>query len=346
MIRAAVLGAPGYGGGELLRLLTMHPETTITLLGGHSAAGKHILDVSPHLRGYVDLMVEDASCDSIKEKADVVFLALPHGLAVDIATALIPAGVKVIDLGADFRFQDTTVYETWYKVKHNNPELAKTAVYGLPELWRDEVKGASLIANPGCYPTSAILGLYPLIQAGIIDLSSLIIDSKSGVTGAGRTPSAGNIYSETNESIKAYGISTHRHTPEIETRLGRIAGAALLVNFTPHLTPMNRGILSTMYANLKPEGLDCDIQALYEKAYADEFFVRVLPKGTLPQTQWVRGSNFCDIGVTVDVRTKRVIVVSAIDNLMKGAAGQAVQNMNLMFGLPENTGLLLPPVFP
>lgn len=292
------------------------------------------------------MMVEDADCDMLKEKADVVFLALPHGLAVDIATKLIPVGVKVVDLGADFRFHDTKTYETWYKVEHKNPQLAKEAVYGLPELWRDEVKGASLIANPGCYPTSAILGLSPLLKNGLIDPGSIIIDAKSGVSGAGRTPSAGNIYTETNETIKAYGVTTHRHTPEIEGMLSRIAQRELTVTFTPHLTPMSRGILSTIYANLLPQADGWDLQELYETAYAEEFFVRVLPKGTLPQTQWVRGSNFCDIGVTVDKRTHRVIVVSAIDNLVKGAAGQAVQNMNLIFGLPENTGLLLPPVFP
>jgi len=346
MIRAGILGAAGYGGGELLRLLSMHPQAEVSILGGHSAAGKNILESSPHLRGYYDMMVENADCEMLKQKADVVFLALPHGLAVDIATQLIPAGVKVIDLGADFRFHDTNIYESWYKVEHKNPQLAKEAIYGLPELWRDEVKGASLIANPGCYPTSAILGLYPLLKKGLIDTGSIIIDSKSGVSGAGRTPSAGNIYTETNETIKAYGVTTHRHTPEIEGMLGRIAQKELTINFTPHLTPMNRGILSTIYANLLPEAWDADIQNLYEAAYGDEFFVRVLPKGILPQTQWVRGSNFCDIGITVDARTHRVIVVSAIDNLVKGAAGQAVQNMNLIFGLPENTGLLLPPVFP
>ncbi len=346
MIRAGVLGAAGYGGGELLRLLAMHPDAEVTLLGGHSAAGKNILASSPHLRGYYDMIVSDTNYEQLKETCDVVFLALPHGLAVDIATELVPAGVKVIDLGADFRFHDTSVYEAWYKVEHHNPDLAKQAVYGLPELWRQEVKNASLIANPGCYPTSIILGLYPLLKEGLLQLDSIIADSKSGVSGAGRTPSMGNIYSETTETIKAYGIATHRHTPEIEDKLSRIAGEPLLVNFTPHLTPMTRGILSTIYGKLNQLVQVEELQKLYENTYAEEFFVRVLPQGTLPQTQWVRGSNFCDIGLTVDPRTKRVIVVSAIDNLVKGAAGQAVQNMNLLFGLPERTGLLLPPVFP
>ncbi len=345
MIKAGVIGAAGYGGGELVRLLSQHPETQLVALTGHSNAGKHMLEVFPHLRRYADLMVETLDVEKLAQDADVVFLALPHGHAVDTATALIAQGVKVIDLGADFRFHDIGVYEQWY-VKHNNPALAQTAVYGMPEIWREQVKTAKLIGNPGCYPTSITLGLYPLLKEGLIDVKSIIIDSKSGVSGAGRTPSSTVVYSECSDSINAYKVLSHRHTPEIERNLSDIAGQEATVIFTPHLTPMTRGILSTMYANLTEKGKQADLRQLYEETYQDEFFVRVLPEGVWPHTKWVAGSNFCDINLQVDERTGRVVVCSAIDNLVKGAAGQAVQNMNLMFGLRETIGLEQVPMFP
>ena len=346
MIKVGVIGAAGYGGGELCRLICQHPEAELVMATGHSNAGKHILEVWPHLRGFADLMVEELDIDKMAQAADVVFLALPHGHAVDTATALCQKGVKVIDLGADFRFNDVNIYEEWYKVHHNNPELAAKAVYGLPEIWREKVKNAEIIGNPGCFPTSVALGLYPLAKNGMIDMQSIIIDSKSGVSGAGRTPGSATVYSECNESINAYKVACHRHTPEMEQSLSRISGEKALLNFTPHLTPMTRGILSTMYATLTEKGKSTDLKKLYEETYADEYFVRVLPDEVWPHTKWVAGSNFCDVNLKADLRTGRVIVCSCIDNVVKGAAGQAVQNMNIIFGLPENTGLRQVPMFP
>jgi N-acetyl-gamma-glutamyl-phosphate reductase len=346
MIKVGIIGAAGYGGGELVRLICQHPEAELVSLTGHSNAGKHILDVFPHLRGYTDLMITELDVDYLAAKADVVFLALPHGHAVATATTLIEAGVKVIDLGADFRFNDTKIYEEWYKVEHTNPNLAGEAVYALPEIWRESIPSARVIGNPGCYPTSIALGLYPLLKAGLAELDSIIIDSKSGVSGAGRTPSSTVVYSECDDSINPYKVASHRHTPEIEQSLSRIAGGDIKVTFTPHLTPMTRGILSTIYAKLNVKGLAADIQKLYEDTYKGEFFVRVLPQGVYPKTKWVAGSNFCDISVKLDTRTGRIVICSVIDNLVKGAAGQAVQNMNILFGLPENTGLKQVPMFP
>jgi len=347
MIKAGVIGAAGYGGGELVRLLCQHPEAEPVMLTGHSNAGKNIVELYPHLRGFIDLPVEKLDIEKMAAACDVVFLALPHGHAVETATELIARGVKVIDLGADFRFHDTDVYEKWYGVEHKNHELAQEAVYGLPEIWRDKIKGAQLIGNPGCFPTSVALGLYPLAKHKLIDLNSVIIDSKSGVSGAGRTPAANTVYSECNESINAYKVAAHRHTPEMEQSLRRISGEAdFTINFTPHLTPMTRGILSTIYANVKPEAKDTDFKALYEETYKDEYFVRVLPGELWPQTKHVSGSNFCDINLKYDPRTGRVIICSVIDNLVKGAAGQAVQNMNILFGLEENTGLKQVPMYP
>lgn len=346
MIRVGVIGAAGYGGGELCRLICQHPEAELRVTTGHSNAGKSILEVWPHLRGYTDLMVEQLDIERLARETDVVFLALPHGHAVEPTTALYEKGIKVIDLGADFRFADVNVYEEWYHVSHKNPQLAAEAVYGLPEIWREQVKTAAVIGNPGCFPTSAALGLYPLAKEGLIDMTDIIIDSKSGVSGAGRTPGSVTVYSECNESINAYKVAAHRHTPEMEQTLSRVSGRRALINFTPHLTPMTRGILSTIYARLTPQAADMDLHELYEKTYQDEFFVRVLPEGVWPHTKWVAGSNFCDVNLKADPRTGRVIICSCIDNLVKGAAGQAVQNMNLMFGLPETMGLRQAPLFP
>ncbi len=346
MIKASVIGAAGYGGGELVRFLSMHPQAQIVSLTGHSHAGKNMTEVFGHLRGYVDMTLDELDIDKIKGIAQVVFLALPHGHAVPVAKALSAADIKVIDLSADFRFDDAETYEKWYNVKHEDHVLNQSAVYGLPEIWRHEIKGATVVGNPGCYPTGAILGLYPLLQAGLIDTKSIIIDAKSGVSGAGRALDLGNLFSECNESVKAYKVTNHRHTPEIEQALSKIAAEEIIVNFTPHLIPMTRGILSTIYANLKPEAEGVDIHKLYEEKYANEPFVRVMPKGVWPATKWVFGSNYCDVGLATDPRTNRVIVTSAIDNLVKGAAGQAVQNMNILFGLAETTGLEIAPIYP
>jgi N-acetyl-gamma-glutamyl-phosphate reductase len=280
-------------------------------------------------------------------KADVAFLALPAGVSAETAAALLARGVKVIDLGADFRFHDAAVYEKWYKKRHPHPELLPDAVYGLPEIWRDEVRGASLIGNPGCYPTSVQLALYPLLAAGLADLSKPIIaDCKSGITGAGRNAQKHLLFCEANDSINAYGVAGHRHTPEIEGGLSRMAGEAASVLFTPHLTPMSRGILSTIYVNLRKSVAEAELRELYTEAYAKEYFVRFLPQEVWPHTKWVAGSNFCDINLKLDERTGLLVVSSAIDNIVKGAAGQAVQNMNIMFGLPETTGLEQIPMMP
>jgi N-acetyl-gamma-glutamyl-phosphate reductase len=283
---------------------------------------------------------------ALADKADVVFAALPHGHAVPVAGEVLERGKKFIDLGADFRFGRRDVYEQWYKVEHSGEELLEQAVYGLPEIHRDKIRSASLVGNPGCYPTSVILGLAPLLRNGLIDPGSIIIDSKSGVSGAGRGLSLGTHFSEVNENFRAYNVGVHRHTPEIEQELSKLAGEDVVVSFTPHLTPMNRGILSTMYAGLKQEMTLEQVRSVYEEFYRSEFFVRLLPPGILPQTKAVTGSNHCDIVPVVDPRTGRVVVISAIDNLIKGAAGQAVQNMNLMFGLPETTGLDRPGLYP
>lgn len=346
MIRVAVIGAAGYTGGELVRLITKHKELELSMITGHSNAGKHILEVFPYLRGYADCMIETLDVDKIAETSDVAFIALPHGHAVEISTKLVEKNVVVIDLGADFRFDDPNVYEEWYKVEHKNHELNNKAVYGLPEIWRDKIKDAKIIANPGCFPTSATLGLYPVMLNHLVDPKSIIVDSKSGISGAGRTPGLKVVYSECNESIAAYNIGKHRHIPEIEQNLANISGEDVLINFTPHLTPMTRGILSTIYCNLNEEAKNIDIQKLYEETYKDEFFIRVLPEGAFPATKWVSGSNFCDISVTVDERTNRLVICAAIDNLFRGASGQAMQNLNIIFGFDEQEGIDNCPIFP
>lgn len=345
MIKAGIVGAAGYAGGELIRLLARHPMVEIAALMGHSNAGHSIEELSPWLYQQIGLEVTDLDVD-VLAGCDVVFLALPAGASAATSAQLLPHGVKVIDLGADFRFKEQAVYEKWY-TKHPHPELLAEAVYGLPEIWRDEVKGASLIGNPGCYPTSVQLGLYPLLKAGLADLSQTVIcDCKSGITGAGRKAEKNLIYCETNDSINAYGVAGHRHTPEIAGGLSRIAGQAAQVLFTPHLTPMSRGILSTMYVKLAAGVTEEQVRAEYVAAYADEYFVRVLPEGTWPHTKWVAGSNFCDINMKMDKETGILVVSSAIDNIVKGAAGQAIQNMNLMFGFDEVMGIDQLPFMP
>lgn len=346
VIKAGVIGATGYTGAELVRILSAHPNVRLAALTTQSYAGMPFWEVYPHLYRHVDMVCRELDLAYLADKCDVVFTALPHGHSMPVAAEVHRRGKRLVDLGADFRFKDVAVYEKWYKVDHSEPGLNDQAVYGLPEIHREEIKGARIAANPGCYPTSVILGLAPLLKNRLADTGSIIIDSKSGVSGAGRNLSLTTHYCEVNESIRAYNVGKHRHTPEIEQELSALAGESLAVSFTPHLTPMNRGILSTIYARLKGSFSPEEITGLYREFYAGSPFVRVLPPGVLPATKSVCGSNHCDIGLVVDDRTGRVVVLSAIDNLIKGASGQAVQNMNVMFGLPEETGLDRPGIYP
>lgn len=339
MLNVAIVGASGYTGLELIRLLHCHPEVAVTCLTSEQSAGKPISEVFPTLRGRCGIVLENLEPVRISEKADIIFTALPHKAAMEVVPTFLKLGKRVIDLSADYRLSDPAVYGEWYE-PHINPAGLKKAVYGLPEIRRAKIKGAKLVANPGCYPTSIILGLAPLLKKGLIELSSIIADSASGVTGAGRSAKVDSLYCEVNEGYKAYGVGgAHRHTPEIEQELSLLAGDPLKITFTPHLLPMDRGILSTIYASPKKKISTEILVALYREFYAGEPFVRVLAEGNLPSTAFVRGSNFCDIAPLVDPRTGRIIVVSAIDNLVKGASGQAVQNMNLVCGFPETMGL-------
>lgn len=342
-VRTAILGASGYTGAELVRLLSRHPSAEIAALTADRRAGASLASVFPHLAGVAlpDLVrIEEVDFDAI----DVAFCALPHGATHEVVAGL-PERVKVVDLSPDFRLFDTDVYGEWYG-EHKAPDLQPSAVYGLTELMRVAVAGARLIANPGCYPTASILPLAPLLDAGLIGTDGIIIDAKSGVSGAGRAAREATLYGEVAEGIHAYGIASHRHVPEIEQELTRAAGTAITVNFTPHLMPMSRGILSTLYVTLA-NGADADdLRATLDARYRDEAFVTVLPAGAAPATRHVRGSNFCLMSVFADRLPGRAIIVSVIDNLVKGASGQAIQNMNLMFGLPETAGLDQQPLFP
>lgn len=346
VVRAGIIGATGYTGAELVRILLAHPFVRLAGLTTQSYAGKPFWEVYPHLYKHADMVCRELDLEDLADKCDVVFTALPHGHSMPVAAEVCRRGKKLVDLGADFRFDDTATYEKWYKVGHSQQALNDRAVYGLPEIHREKISGAGIVANPGCYPTSAILGLAPLLKNGLADTGSIVIDSKSGVSGAGRNLSLTVHYCEVNDSIKAYNVGLHRHTPEIEQELSALAGEKLVVSFTPHLTPMNRGILSTIYAGLRKSCTPGEIAGLYQDFYTGSPFVRVLPPGMLPATKSVCGSNHCDIGLVVDDRTGRVVVVSAIDNLIKGASGQAVQNMNIMFGLPEEAGLDRPGMYP
>jgi len=346
VVKVSIIGATGYTGAELVRFLARHPEVELVALTSQSYIGERFTDIYPSLKKYTDLLCSEQDIPKLAAESDVIFTALPHGLSMDVVAEAARAGKRVIDLGADYRLDDAGVYEEWYKVKHTTPELLPEAVYGLPEINREKIRGARIIGNPGCYPTSVILGLAPLLKNGLIKTDTIIIDSKSGVSGAGRTLNLGAHYAECNENIKAYNIGKHRHLSEIEQELGKLAGTKLTVSFTPHLTPMTRGILSTIYASLDRPLQQDEATALYGEFYGDEPFVRVLPAGQLPQTKWVAGSNYCDIAITVDSRTNRVVITSAIDNLVKGASGQAVQNMNIMCGLPEDMGLDYPGLYP
>ena len=346
MIKAGIIGATGYAGGELVRLLSAHKETEIVWYGSRSYIDQKYADVYRNMFRIVDAACMDDNMEELAEQADVIFTATPQGFCASLVNEDILSKVKIIDLSADFRIKDVAVYEKWYKITHPSPQFIGEAVYGLPELNREKIKKARLVANPGCYPTCSTLAIYPLVKEGLICPETLIIDAKSGVSGAGRGAKVDNLYCEVNESCKAYGVAGHRHTPEIEEQLSYAAGKPVLLNFTPHLIPMNRGILITAYAALAKTATYEEVKAVYDRYYKEEQFVRVLEKDVCPQTRWVEGSNFVDVNFKIDERTGRIIIMGAMDNMVKGAAGQAVQNMNLMFGLPENRGLKLVPVFP
>lgn len=341
MIKAAVLGATGYAGIELVRLLSMHPQTEIKILGSQSFDGQRISEVYPNFKGILEKECEKTDIDKVAE-CDVAFTALPHGASKEVIPEIIKRGVKVIDLSGDFRYDDVSVYERWYGQKHSSPELLKESVYGMPELYRDKIKNARLIGNPGCYTTCSILGTVPLLKSGVGNSENIIVDAKSGVTGAGRGLSQQVHFCECTENMKAYKVATHRHTSEIEQELSHAAGRDVMISFTPHLIPVKRGILATIYVNLNKKCTTEELTQLYREFYKDEFFVRVKDAGVLPETKHVAGSNFVDIGIVADERLQRAVVVSALDNIFKGAAGQAVQNMNIMFGLDEKTGIANP----
>jgi N-acetyl-gamma-glutamyl-phosphate reductase len=348
MIKVGIIGATGYAGNELVRLLLGHKDAEIVWLGSRSYIDQNYSDVYRNMFKLVDAKCMDDNMEQLANEVDVIFTATPQGLCASLVNDEILSKTKIIDLSADFRLKDVNVYEQWYKLEHKAPQYIDEAVYGLCEINRNKVsKDTRIIANPGCYTTTSILTLYPMVKEGIINPDTIIIDAKSGTSGAGRGAKVANLFCEVNESMKAYGVGTHRHTPEIEEQLGYACGRDdLKLIFTPHLVPMNRGILVTAYANLAKDVAYEDVKAAYDKYYDKEYFVRVLPKDVCPETRWVEGSNFVDIGFKIEPRTNRLIMMGALDNLVKGAAGQAVQNMNLLFGLPENEGLQLAPMFP
>ena len=344
-LKIGIVGGTGYTGVELLRLLAIHPNAEIIAVTSRGEAGMPVSQMFPSLRGYVHVAFSDPATVDLT-KCDVVFFATPHGVAMSQAEGLLEAGVKVIDLAADFRLQDTAVFEKWYKMLHICPEILKNAVYGIPELYREKIKSAKVIGNPGCYPTTVLLGLAPLLEQGLIDFSAPIIaDSKSGVSGAGRKAEVATLFAEASDNMKAYGVVGHRHHPEIHAQLTQMAGVKLDFIFTPHLIPMIRGMLSTIYVKLAAKAQGVDLQAMVEKRYAKEQFVDVLPAGSLPETRSVRGSN--QLRIALHKQTEGYLTVLVVqDNLVKGAAGQAVQNMNIMFGLEENSGLQVVPLLP
>ncbi|MFZ0241231.1 MAG: N-acetyl-gamma-glutamyl-phosphate reductase [Desulfobacterales bacterium] len=342
MTRVAVVGATGYAGAELVRLLAGHPKIDVTVLTSRQYAGQRFDSVYPAFAGVVGLTCEAFDSHRVCERADVIFTALPHKLPMEIVPGLIAQGKKVIDLSADFRFQDAARYEAHYQ-PHTAKDLLPRSVYGLSEIYREQIRTAALVGNPGCYPTSVLLPLLPLVRAGLLDLKTLVADAKSGVSGAGRSPSLGTLYGAVSESFKAYKVGSHRHTPEMEEVLGREARRPVTLTFVPHLVPMSRGMAATIYVDPVKGGDSGDIDRCLREFYRDQPFVRLCAAGRPPDTLSVRGTNFCDIGFALDSRNNRLILMSAIDNLVKGAAGQAVQNMNLMCGLPETTGLMQVP---
>lgn len=342
MVKVAVIGGTGYAGAELVRILSAHPQAELTIITSRQYAGNLFSDVYPAMAGIVNLTCQAFSAEAVSEGADVMFTALPHKASMGVVPGLVRRGKKVIDLSADFRFKDPAVYEAWYE-PHEAKDLLAEAVYGLPELYFDEIRKASLIGNPGCYPTSVLLPLLPLIRAPFVDSGSVIADSKSGTSGAGRSVSLATHFCEVNEAFKAYSVTGHRHNPEMDEVLSRFAGSEIHVTFTPHLVPMTRGMLTTIYVGLKEDVSNQNVASHLESFYADKPFVRICPEGKFPNTIHVRCTNYCDIGFQVVKRTKRLVLISVIDNLVKGAAGQAVQNMNVMLGLPEQAGLDQPP---
>lgn len=346
MIKAGIIGSTGYAGGELARLLLQRDDMEILWYGSKSYVDQKYASIYQNMFQIVDDSCRDDNVEALAEIADVIFTATPQGFCASLMNEKVLSKTKVIDLSADYRIKDVAVYEEWYKMDHKTPQFIKEAVYGLPEINREKIKNARLIANPGCYPTCSTLSIYPLVKEGLIDPSTIIIDAKSGTSGAGRGAKVDNLYCEVNENIKAYGVGVHRHTPEIEEQLSYGAGHPVTISFTPHLVPMNRGILITSYAALTKSVSYEEVKAVYDKYYSKEYFIRVLEKDVVPQTKWVEGSNFVDVSFKIDPRTNRVIMMGAMDNLVKGAAGQAVQNMNILFGLPEYKGLKLIPLFP
>ena len=351
MIKVGIIGSTGYAGAELVRILMNHKEADILWYGSRSYVDQTYASVYRNMFELVEDKCLDDNIAELASKVDVIFTATPQGYLAGVLTEEILNNVKVVDLSADYRIKDVATYEKWYGIEHKSPQFIEEAVYGLCEINREDIKGKRLVANPGCYTTCSILTAYPMVKEGMIDANTLVIDAKSGTSGAGRGAKLPNLYCEVNENIKAYGVASHRHTPEIEEQLGYAAGEEILINFTPHLVPMNRGILVTEYAKLnkKADGTYPtyeEVKAVYDKYYKEETFVRVLPKGECPETKWVEGSNFVDVNFVIDERTGRIIMMGALDNLVKGAAGQAVQNMNLIFGLPENEGLMMVPMFP
>lgn len=352
MIKAGIIGATGYAGGELVRLLANHREAEIVWYGSRSYIDKKYHEVYQNMFRIVEDVCRDDNLEELAQQVDVIFTATPQGFLAGILTEEILSKVKIVDLSADYRIKDVKVYEKWYGIQHKSPQFIPEAVYGLCEVNRDQITPSTrLVANPGCYTTCSILTAYPLVKEGLIDVDTLIIDAKSGTSGAGRGAKVPNLFCEVNENIKAYGVAGHRHTPEIEEQLGYAGNCEVMINFTPHLVPMNRGILVTEYAGLKRRDDGAlpsweEVRAAYDKYYAGEKFVRVLERNLCPETRWVEGSNYVDVNFVIDERTGRVIMMGALDNLVKGAAGQAVQNMNLLFGLKESEGLELVPSFP
>ncbi|MFC5401712.1 N-acetyl-gamma-glutamyl-phosphate reductase [Cohnella soli] len=345
-IRAAIVGSTGYGGVELIRLLQSHPKVTITSVISSSTAGTSIAEGFPHLTEIHTDLLDDLNVEAISAKADVVFLATPHGVSMKLAPQFLDAGMKVIDLSGDFRLESGDVYEKWYKHEPADAAYVERAVYGLSEIYGDQVAKTDFVANPGCFTTTSLLGLYPAVKAGWIDPDTIIIDAKSGVSGAGRGASLGTHYSEINENFKAYKINKHQHTPEIEQVLSEAAGRPVATTFTTHLVPMTRGIMATMYAKINGKRTDADFVELYRQFYEGRKFVRVRPEGKWPATKETYGTNYCDIGFSVDERTGRVTIISVTDNLVKGAAGQAIQNLNLLMNWDETLGLQFTPVYP
>lgn len=351
MIKVGIIGSTGYAGAELVRILLNHKETEIVWYGSRSYVDQNYAAVYRNMFELVEDKCFDDNIAELANRVDVIFTATPQGYLAGVLTEDILNKVKVVDLSADYRIKDVSVYEKWYGIEHKSPQFIEEAVYGLCEINREDIKGKRLVANPGCYTTCSILTAYPMVKEGLIDANTLIIDAKSGTSGAGRGAKLPNLFCEVNENMKAYGVASHRHTPEIEEQLGYACGEQITINFTPHLVPMNRGILVTEYASLKKKADGTyptyeEVKEVYDKYYKEETFVRVLPKGENPETKWVEGSNFVDVNFVIDERTGRIVMMGALDNLVKGAAGQAVQNMNLIFGLPETEGLMMVPMFP